>query len=137
MKRIVFFFLPLVFILFFAGCASNQLSNTENKQTEEKLRFEDWKYKGFGYELPDWVEPAIEEKKSKVIKYQPELADSTVEIFSGRGINIDQADAAAKEAASNAMAESGQIYELYDNYWVKEWGEVESPYISVYIYYLK
>ena len=53
--------LLLLFCLMLASCATTgnaavQDIHKEKKQAQKKLLFEDWKYKGFGQELPVWFE---------------------------------------------------------------------------------
>ena len=47
---------------------SQALAKNSTKNTDY---FDDWKYKGFGMALPQWVQPAIEGKTDKVVKFFP------------------------------------------------------------------
>ncbi|MCR5188286.1 MAG: hypothetical protein K6C97_05060 [Treponema sp.] len=146
MKKASYFIYSLLLILFLTACASNQIeydstatetsvTTKNNKQTDKKLRFDDWKYMGFGYELPQWFEAALTENVSKVKRILPDLQDSDVKIFIGKGDNVDQSDSAAKEAIALAIEEGFEGYKLYENYWARKTDDVEFPYKSVYIYY--
>ena len=84
--------LPLLFILCLCSCASVQDVHKEKKQNSKKLLFEDWKYKGFGQELPVWLEAAFENDVSAIKKAVPELSDKEVMIVRAEGMNSDQAD---------------------------------------------
>ena len=77
-----------------ASCATTSAGDNhiEKKQNNKKLLFEDWKYKGFGQELPVWLEAAFENDVSAIKKAVPELSDKEVMIVRAEGINSDQAD---------------------------------------------
>lgn len=122
MKQVKIFFVTVMLIISFAGCASNSVesSNAEAVHApEEIVRFDDWQYKGFGYELPRWVDSALEGKLSS--------ADSKV--FTARGINSDMSEQKLQEIISVQVLEG---YELTGSTWVRvsDTGE----YISVKIY---
>ncbi len=147
MRKTSFFISLLLLIFFLVACASNQVesdnTNTsvnvssykENQQSNKKLRFDDWKYMGFGYNLPKWFEPALDENISKVKKSDSLLSNSEIRIFIGHGENIDHADSLAKEAYTLALEEGLEGFKLYDYYWARRADDVEFPYKSVYIYY--
>lgn len=147
MKKASFLISSLLLILFLTACASNKVeadianpnvnvsSNTKNQQTSKRLRFDDWKYMGFGYKLPKWFEAALDENISKVKKSDSILSNSEIRIFVGQGDNVDQADSLAKEAYAQAKEEGLEGYKLYDYYWARIADVVEFPYKSVYIYY--
>lgn len=140
MKKIYFLIFSLVLMLYFEACASNQLESgtgsiKNNQQADKKLRFDDWKYMGFGYQLPQWFQAALDMRISKVKKTDPLLQSSDIKIFLGKGLNPDQADSAAREAYAKALESGLEGYKLYDNFWARETDEVEFPYKSVYIYY--
>ena len=106
-----------------------------NKQTKQKLRIEDWKYMGFGEELPSWVVPSLEGDEKAVKKAVPLLKDSVIQILIAPGCNRDQAD--------NAMhdLETPEGYTLYDSFWIrvsddKNKNALDMPYISVALYYI-
>lgn len=111
-------------------------SNTENRRKEEKLRFNDWKYRGFGKELPDWVEPAIDNKINVLKKTVPELSSaSAIKILKGTGDNSDQAEQSVKVLVEELKNEDSEFIK-YDNFWVLEnKNTLDMPYISVYVYY--
>lgn len=147
MKKLIEFFFVLLVGLFFFGCASTaaaketiNLSDNENQFKEEKLRFDDWKYKGFGNELPDWVELAVNQDEISLKKIIPELEiASAVVIHIGWGENLDQAEQLAKELTAKSV-EAGESLKLYDNFWVREADksnllEEDKTYASVYVFY--
>ena len=141
MKKIGFFLLAAFLALGFISCASNQVvtdsaAKKNNKQTEEKLRFEDWKYKGFGKELPLWVEAAVDGDLPALKKTVLELQKaSNIKILTGTGENADQAEQTAKELVNNLVTQESD-WILYDNFWVLEYERtINKPYISLYVYY--
>lgn len=130
-------------VILLDSCASSNVvsdasaSAKKNKQTEQKLRFDDWKYKGFGNDLALWVEPAIENKVSAVKKICPELADKEIKIYMARGENSDQAEQLIKEQIN--LEKETVTLKYFDGFWVRENLELKDsdnskPYISVYVY---
>lgn len=141
MKKTVYIILSLFFVMCFASCASNDVvaepavSTKNNKQTEKKLRFEDWKYKGFGKELPVWIEPALAQDINTLKKLVPEMANaSVVKVLAGTGENSDQADQTAKELANDLLQENSDLT-FFANFWVLDSKKSDKPYVALYIYY--
>ncbi len=109
------------------GNAAVQDIHKEKKQAQKKLLFEDWKYKGFGQELPVWFEAAYKNDISAIKKAILQLSDLEIVIIRGEGINSDQADRNMELAAAEVEGE----YELYDF----SWGMTgEEQYIALAIY---
>ena len=98
-----------------ASCATTSAGSNhiEKKQNDKKLLFEDWKYKGFGQELPVWLEAAFENDVPAVKKLLPELSDKEVEIVRAEGINSDQADKILKIKEEELSSD----FILYDSSW--------------------
>lgn len=126
----------------FTSCASNDVAaknpvtTKNNKQIEKKLRYEDWKYKGFGKELPFWIDSALDHDLDALKKAAPEMKNaSTVKVLVGTGENPDQAEQTAKEMAKDLMATEADFI-LYDNFWVLETEKsLDMPYVALYVYY--
>ena len=76
MKNRFCLLLPLLFILMLASCATTSAGtsdiNIEKKQSNKKLLFSDWKYKGFGQPLPAWLEGVNSDQADKVLKIKQE-----------------------------------------------------------------
>lgn len=130
MKTLVKTLILLLFIIVLASCATTSAGDThiEKKQGQKKLLFEDWKYKGFGQKLPDWVEAAYHNKTDKIIHSDGELNGKELLILRGKGINSDQAE------RNLELAESGisEEYTFFDSSWVRiDAGE----YVALAIYY--
>ncbi|MCR4578850.1 MAG: hypothetical protein K5681_00740 [Treponema sp.] len=129
MKKI-FFTVLVVGLFIFAGCASTPSEGVQKEKNlnQKKLRYDDWKYMGFGREIPEWVELAINNNPSKIKKLIPELAEAEIEVRSAAGINIDQAE--------ESLLELGipEGFSVYDSFWVRQGKSVEKPYIAVAIY---
>ncbi|MBS7266605.1 MAG: hypothetical protein MSH65_10730 [Spirochaetia bacterium] len=130
MKTLVKTLILLLFIIVLASCATTSAGDThiEKKQGQKKLLFEDWKYKGFGQKLPDWVEAAYHNKTDKIIHFDGELNGKELLILRGEGINSDQAE------RNLELAESGisEEYTFFDSSWVRiDAGE----YVALAIYY--
>lgn len=130
MKTLVKTLILLLFIIVLASCTTTSAGDThiEKKQGQKKLLFEDWKYKGFGQKLPDWVEAAYHNKTDKIIHSDGELNGKELLILRGEGINSDQAE------RNLELAESGisEEYTFFDSSWVRiDAGE----YVALAIYY--
>ena len=139
-KNLLVCVLPLLVLSISLGCASApkgsaasestaaSLSSPKAKAVKNNERFEDWKYKGFGMALPDWVEPAIDGKIDKVAKAFSGYSAENIEIVTGRGINVDQSE-------NKISIDSERV--LIDGFWVRlntQNQKIEEPYITVLIY---
>lgn len=128
----------------FEGCATTtaasteNTSNTNNKSSEVKLRFDDWKYKGFGKELPYWAEAAADSNTKYLKKNVPELNNAKkVIVLRGYGENSDQAVKAAENLYEEQKQEDSTL-KLFDTIWVRQdinYKKTEMPYISMYVLY--
>ena len=129
MKTFFKTFLPLLFFIMLTSCATTSAggNHIEKKQNQEKLLFDDWKYKGFGQELPVWLEAAFENDVPAIKKVVPEIADKEVEIIRAEGINSDQADRILKIKEEELSSD----FILYDSSWALS-GET---YIALAVFY--
>ena len=132
---------------------SNKHSKTdyeENAQNSKKLRFIDWKYKGFGLELPNWIDFVFDDDLTKLRQNYDEFTDETQFIvIKDFGMNSDQAEDSAKikcEEFKSNNEEFEKTYTLFDHFWVKLNFENQSnketfsefiarPYVSLYLFY--
>ncbi len=133
MKKIFRILCLIAIFMSFFGCATT----SENIQPEEKLRFDDWKYMGFGQDIPYWIEDAIKGDSEKLKNSVPELSDVTaVEIVCCYGSSLDLAEQGAKDFVNEMIAQKEELI-LFDNFWVREYIEenTDTPYISVYVYF--
>ena len=129
MKTFFKTFLPLLFFIMLTSCATTSAggNHIEKKQNQEKLLFEDWKYKGFGQELPVWLESAFENDVPAIKKVVPEIADKEVLIIRAEGVNSDQADRILKIKEEELSSD----FILYDSSWALS-GET---YIALAVFY--
>ena len=155
MKRIIkSFFLICCSAVFFAGCASSKVESTsaneqnqaevpenieESEETQKDIplpEYDDWKYKGFGTELPDWFEPAVN-GDDLVIKSMLELqSDDIMVIISSRGKDVDQCEQILNDESQDLM----QGLELVHSFWVRKnpaLYQEDNLYLAVRIYILK
>lgn len=113
--------------MLFLSCASTPAAPlSEEKNTD---RFDDWKYKGFGMALPEWVESAVDGKVEKTARSFGLNADQ-IQLFTGCGINVDQSEDKLKSEIPEGKS-------LIDAFWVRINQEVKKtsePYITVLIY---
>ena len=112
--------LSLVLVMLLASCATTATTQTgagdyniEKKQSSKKLLFKDWKYKGFGQQLPPWFTPAYKDDIDGVKKTDGNLSDSEIVIIRGEGVNSDQADRVLKIKQEEISSD----FILYDTCW--------------------
>ena len=135
MKTKICLLLTLLFIIALSGCASAPEADSpgvhkEKQQKGKKLLFDDWKYKGFGQELPVWYEAAYKNSPEGIKKILPQLFDKEIVIIRGEGINSDQAVRNMEMTGSELSSD----YMLYDSGWARiDAGE----YVALAIYYKK
>ena len=138
MKNRFFLIVPLLIIFSLCSCVSTPSVESrtetgtkdvhkEKKQNPKKLLFEDWKYKGFGQDLPVWFEAAYEDNVAKIKKNVEQLSESEVIIIRGEGINSDQAER-VMDLQKETVPEG---FELYDSFWAMTG---EGKYISLALY---
>ena len=117
MKKRLYLILPLLLIFLLASCASTSAGesdiNIEKKQSNKKLLFTDWKYKGFGQSLPAWFEAAYKNDVNAVKKADVKLSESEIVILRGDGVNSDQADKVLKIKQEEISSD----FIFYDTCW--------------------
>ena len=130
MKTFYRTFLPLLFFIVFISCATTTAAgdnHIEKKQNPKKLLFEDWKYKGFGRELPVWFEAAYKDDVSEISKIVKELSGHELLIVRGEGINSDQADKVLRIKEEDLSSD----FMFYDSCWALP----GDKYIAIALYY--
>ena len=105
MKKIKFFSLLLFVLISFFSCASSKVVLKESL-------FDDWRYKGFGAELPQWFEPAYLRDTVSVKAVLPEFTEKDV-ILGGNAISADHAEQLI------AVNKNVDGYEFVDSCWAK------------------
>lgn len=121
MKKIKFFSLLLFVLISFFSCASS-------KVVVKDSLFDDWRYKGFGSELPSWFEPAYLKDVGNVKKTLPEFTEKDV-ILGGNAISADHAE---KLIAENKNVDG---YEFIDSCWAKlaKSENLQTPYVFLIV----
>lgn len=121
MKKIKFFSLLLFVLISFFSCASS-------KVVVKDSLFDDWRYKGFGSELPSWFEPAYLKDVDNVKKALPEFTEKDV-ILGGNAISADHAE---KLIAENKNVDG---YEFVDSCWAKlaKSENLQTPYVFLIV----
>ena len=116
MKNLKSLFLLLLLIISLSACATTASSEAHNEKTQshKKLLFEDWKYKGFGKELPVWFEAAYKGDVEKVKKTIANPNNYKFAILTSAGVNSDQAE---KSLLEQLNAQSNMIAD-FDSSWV-------------------
>ena len=131
MRKICFTVFVFTLMCCLVSCASVPASDGGKKQSqqEEKILYDDWKYMGFGKEIPLWVDAALKNDSEKLKQLLPELSELNVITRTASGVNIDQAESSLLEA------EIAEGFSVYDTFWVRENNPLnERPYIAVAIY---
>lgn len=113
MKSFIRLILPLMLVISFTSCATTSGTYKEKHQSEKKLLFKDWKYRGFGHELPVWFEVAYHDNLIKLKTLLPELQEKEVTILRGEGFNSDQAEQNLKLL----LAEADEAFVMFDSSW--------------------
>ena len=147
MMKIRFYLIfSLLIIILLNSCATTSENKSEavtsssynqKKQKSKKLLFEDWKYKGFGKELPVWFEAAFKGDIEEIKKKVQDLYDNEIIILSAQGINSDQAD----KGLAKKIAELSSDYILYDMSWallnetIVAEENFEYPYFAAAVFY--
>lgn len=137
MKTNILLLLLLLFTVLLASCASTatDISDVyiEKKQSQKRLLFTDWKYKGFGQDLPVWFEPAYNNDIELLRDVIPQLKNCQIKIVSAEGINIDQ----AKRILQLKEQEISSDFEYYDSFWALYRKEKIETYIAIGLFYCK
>ena len=127
MKNFIRLVLPLLLIISFASCATTGGVYNEKQHGDKKLLFTDWKYKGFGYPLPDWFGAAYEGNVEKIIRNQEQLSGAEIVIIRGEGINSDQAE----RIMELQKADVSEGFSVFDSCWAMK---SNGTYVSIAIY---
>lgn len=97
-----------------ASCAT--LSGVKEKVPPAEELFGDWEYKGFGRELPAWVEPYFRGGIAAVQAACPQYAGKEILIVAASGKNADQAGQALAEKVREGTVSEGFVPE--ESIWV-------------------
>ena len=145
------FFVVFLFVfIFFQSCATTNIEKTdnnlqenssaqnknkksnkksdaiyieENAQNSEKLRFSDWKYKGFGKDLPVWIDFVFDDNLKSLYQNYDEFSKETeFVVIKGFGKNSDQAEDSAKLKLEEFKQNNNDFekkFTLFEHFWVK------------------
>lgn len=99
MKKLVLLVIFIAVVLC-TGCASKDESKKSEVTVEAPVdisgpAFDDWRYKGFGKEIPLWFFYAFEDDIAGVVESRNDLSEADIpslEIFTGDALNADQAE---------------------------------------------
>lgn len=92
-------------------------------------RFDDWEYKGFGKELPAWVDAAVDLDYAQLQQFYP---GKDLLVIRGYGSNTDMC-----ESASYQLSPYAEEAEFLDALWVRvnsEYEKMDKPYISIRVF---
>ncbi|MCQ2593359.1 MAG: hypothetical protein MJ188_11320 [Treponema sp.] len=91
----------------------------EIAEPEKILRFNNWKYFGFGQELPVWVDAAFDEDLSAVMEAVPELAKRKIMIQTKDAETLDQAESSLSKMVDMDVIIDDEVFTLYERFWVQ------------------
>lgn len=145
MKKIIACFICIIAGLFVISCGSTDVKDptktedeikteTENLEVVETepvkiQRFDDWEYKGFGKDLPEWIDAAVDLDYAVLSKAFPGM---NLLVVRGYGSNTDMC-----ESASYENAPYPEEAEFVTALWVRvnsEYEKLSKPYISIRIF---
>lgn len=101
----------------------------------KNVYFIDWEYRGFGRELPDWVEPAFIGGAENVKRECARFSDVEIFLVSAYGINPDQV--VRKLFAEITQTEIGEQFVPIETLWVRlvpEKVDLRGEYIAFQLY---
>lgn len=116
-------FLLFLLLTMFSACVSN---NAE--------RYDDWKYMGFGIEIPEWYEYALRKNLNQLQKMIPEVnSKKDIIILKTCGKNLDLSEKKLQELEKQISDD----FVLYDDFWTKYSSNSKEPFVSIAIYIRK
>ena len=112
--------------LFFVSCASKPKEQNDSqevftlpKEPEKICPFDDWKYMGFGQELPEWVEVLLSNElpEIKTTRYYMLFPDITLKDIMTLDIWEDTLDQA--ESKLQVKLQENPEYTVLQTFWVR------------------
>ena len=128
--------LALVAAVFFVtGCASTQKSDSALQTAQDVQRFDDWQYRGFGKEYPDWAELVLDEKFEELKEYFSSINKD------GLNLNVIKVDGTDSDMCRHKITEVSYSEEeawMIEETWVRlneqYYGQLENPYVYIRIF---
>jgi len=160
MKRLLFSFVCIFSIGLLFSCASDSkpadtVTETEInepeiiEETEPIPAFDDWKYKGFGYEIPDYFDSVfisinnLHSQNAELPSEDFSFENSQIKVWCF-GENPDQALHALNSVYEEKLSEFKEAnntdfktISLIEEYWVKfnpEYIDMEKPYLALRVF---
>lgn len=96
--------------------------------------FDDWEYKGFGSDLPEWIEIALNNNVSELKKLLHFSEEAEILVFIGKGINADHAKQKLQEKINQSEDNNTKKMEIVQKIWVRinsDYEQTEEPYIAI------
>lgn len=158
MNKVFFTLLCAIFItsVLFTSCETTESQSKEHVNSEktisrkEKIKepelpveeipviphFDDWEYKGFGAELPEWIENALDNKISELKKDLHFSEETELFVFIEKGVNADQAKQKLQQEIIQYKEDNSKEIEMVQEIWVRinhDYELTEEPYIAIEI----
>jgi hypothetical protein len=136
MRKILLITLTAFAAVLLTSCITT--SGVKKEQPPAQELVDDWEYKGFGRELPAWVEQYFLGDIATVQAVSPEYAGKEIQVISASGKNADQAEQALIEKVTGSTSLKG--YALKESIWVRLQREKDitlyggNAYVSLFLY---
>ena len=122
-------------VFFVSGCASTKKQDSALKTPEDIQRFDDWQYRGFGKEYPEWAQLVLDEKFEELKDYFSYINKDGLNLCV---IKVDGTDSDMCRHKINEVSYTEEEAWLIEETWVRlneqYYGQLENPYVYIRIF---
>jgi hypothetical protein len=123
-------------LLMLTGCASTNKSDSILQEQEfSVVRFDDWQYRGFGKEYPEWVELVLDEKHAELEEYFSDINKDGLELCV---VKVEGSDSDMCRHKITELSYSEEEAWMIEETWVRlnsdYYGQLENPYVYIRIF---
>ncbi|MBO4532080.1 MAG: hypothetical protein J5726_00070 [Treponema sp.] len=122
-------------VFFVTGCASTKKQDSALKTPEDIQRFDDWQYRGFGKEYPEWAQLVLDEKFEELKDYFSYINKDGLDLCV---IKVDGTDSDMCRHKINEVSYTEEEAWLIEETWVRlneqYYGQLENPYVYIRIF---
>lgn len=120
----------------FTGCAStNKADSGFDTLNQAAPRFDDWQYRGFGKEYPEWAQLVLDEKFEELKDYFSSINKDGLDLCV---IKVDGTDSDMCRHKINEVSYSEEEAWMIEETWVRlneqYYGQMENPYVYIRIF---
>lgn len=124
------------FLIMLTSCAStNKADSVLNSQDQFVSRFDDWQYRGFGKEYPEWAELVLDEKNEELQEYFSGINKDGLELCV---VKVEGTDSDMCRHKIAELSYSEEEAWMVEETWVRlnadYYGQVENPYVYIRIF---